>query len=217
MGLLDTLFGTGDKEARRLNQENMDFIKSIFGNLSDQDANSLFGMLNQAFAKGTPLMEQAVGEVGKGYDQALSTASNYGKGANASILAREKQRLGNSRGQLAASGLYSSTMGPNLARGIGADTDRALSGVADQQAGLMSQLQANRGQAVGGSLQQLAQYLASKPAMAGQMGGNLANILGGFQFQGGDSLFSQFSGLLGTGVGAMPWSDIMGFGEDSKE
>ena len=203
MGLMDTLFGTGDKEARRLNQQNMDYIKSIFGSLNDKDANSLFGMLNQAYSQGTPLMQQASGEIGKGYDQALSSASNIGKGANAAILAREKQQLGNARGRLAGTGLYSSTAGANLERGITADTNRALGGVADQQAGLMSQLQANRGQAVGGSLQQLAQYLASKPAMAGQMGGNLASILGGFQYQAGDSLFSQIAGPLGMGLGSL--------------
>jgi len=201
MGLFDSLFNTGAKEAMNLNKQQLAQIKALFGNVGDQGQGSLFGMLNDAFAKGTPLMEQQVDEVRGGYDKALATASRYGRGAEKSILAREKQKLGNARGHLASTGLYSSTAAPNLARGIGADTDRALGGVADQQAGLMSGLQANRGMAVGGSLAQLADYLAKKPQMAGQMGGMLAGNLGNFQFQAGDSLFSQFAGPLGFAMG----------------
>ncbi len=197
------IFDTGASEARQLNQKNMDFIKSIFGNLNDQQANSLFGILNQQFSKGTPLMEQAVGEVRGGFDKALATASNFGSGERSGILAREKQRLGNARGRLAGSGLYSSTGAINAERGIGADTDRALLNVTGQQSGLMSGLQSQQGMAVGGALSNLANYLASKAQLAGGMGGNLASILSQFQFQAGGSQFSQFAGLAGTVIGGM--------------
>ena len=201
------LFDTGASEARRLNEENLEFIRSIFGSLDSQQANSLFGILNKQFGKGEGLMQQGVEEVRGGFDKALATTSNYGRGAEAGILSREKQRLGNARGRAAASGLYSSTGAINAERGIGADTDRAMLNVADSQAQMMGGLERGKGLAVGGALSDLAKYMASKAQIAGGMGGNLGSILSRFQFQAGDSLFSQFSGLAGTAIGAQPWKD----------
>lgn len=212
MGFLSGLFDTGVGEANKMNKAQLEWMKNLFGGVNSQDQNSLFGRLNTDFAAGLPSMQKAVGSVGQGFDQGIAAMSKYGMGAQKQIMAQQAQQLGNVRGAAAGSGMYGSSAMPNRMRGIFADTNRAMSGVADQQGRAMSGLMAGKGVAVGGALQNLANFHMQRAGMSSSLGQGLADQVSKYQYQPGQSMFSQLAPVIGYGLGGWAAGGFKGFG-----
>lgn len=106
----------GAQKAQNANRRNVNEIEQMFANTA-------------AFGQGK-------------YEEALKAIEGVGAGARSDALAREGQQVAGSEQQMASGGMFGSTVGPNLQRGIHSDTTRALQNidaqVAQMKAGLLT-------------------------------------------------------------------------------
>ena len=130
-------------KALAANQADFGAIQQIYGPLADWG--SIFGLQQEGFEKQEGALQDAL----KQAQQGALTTSKIGDSAKQSVLDREQQRMGNLTQSLTNRGLGNTTIGANLARGIGADTDRALAAIDESIAGLQLQVQQNQMQALG--------------------------------------------------------------------
>lgn len=87
-------------------------------------------------AKGEAAYSEGVGAVRKAGTQARSEVEKIGREARRGILDRERNQLGTAQGSLTQRGLGNSTVLDAAARGIAYDTNRALSALDEQIAGI---------------------------------------------------------------------------------
>lgn len=203
MGFLDSLFSTGAGEAQRLNMENMNFIKSLYGGMGDVGGGSAFGIANQQFQAGLPLMQRAIGAATGGFDQAIAAVGGLGAGQERAAQDNLTQTLGNVRAQMRSSGLGNTTAMAGAQFGAVEAGNRNLLNVQDYRARQMSPLFAGRGQAQAQGLSNLAGF---RQNFAGQMmggAGQLGGLMSQFEFQAGQSQFSQFAPMLGAFMGGI--------------
>lgn len=181
----------GDKSARKANMANLADIKALYLGRDTPGAGaspgeSFHGGMHTkresdarratAATTGTTggthepgLLDFVAGK----YGEALTSIEGVGKGARMDALSRERQQVGSAQQQLAGSGLWGSTVGPNLQRGIHSDTMRSLANIDAQVAQLKSGL------------------FTGHAGLQSNNIGNLASILGGVQYKG-----SNFTGDL---------------------
>lgn len=201
MGFLGGLFDTGADEARRLNIENMDFIKSLFGGMGDIGGGSAFGIANQQYGLGIQEMQRGIGAATGGYDQAIAAAGGLGAGQERMAQRNLDRGLANVRSQMRSSGMGNTSAMAGAQFGAIEAGNQNLLNVQDYRSRTMSPLYAGRGQAQAQGLQNLAQY---RGQYANQMmggAGQLGSTMSQFQFSPGQSLFSQFAPILGMGLG----------------
>ncbi len=220
MGFLGGLFDTGAGEAQRLNMQNMDFIKSLFGGMNDFGGGSAFGIANQQNQLGIQGMQQAIGASVGGFNQAIAAAGGLGAGQERMAQDNLTRSLGNVRAQMRSSGLGNTTAMAGAQFGAIEAGNRNLLNVQDYRARTMSPLFAGRGQAQAQGLSNLAGF---RQNYAGQMmggAGQLGGLMSQFQFSPGQSLFSQIAGPLGglMGGGFSSFMDMFsGSGEPKKD
>ena len=202
MGFLGGLFSTGASEAKRLNIQNMDWIKSLFGGMGDVGGGSAFGIANQQFQAGLPLMQQAIGAATGGFDQAIAAAGGLGAGQERMAQDNLTRGLANVRAQMRSSGMGNTSAMAGAQFGAIEAGNRNLLNVQDYRARTMSPLFAGRGQAQAQGLSNLAGF---RQNFAGQMMGGaqgLGGLMSRFQFQAGQSPFAQnFASPLGAFLG----------------
>ena len=202
MGFLSGLFDTGASEARRLNEQNMQFIKNLYGGFGSTDPNQAFGLARQQFQAGLPLMQQAIGAATGGYTQAIAAVGGLGAGQERAAQDNLTRSLGNVRAQMRSSGLGNTTAMAGAQFGAIEAGNRNLLNVQDYRARQMSPLFAGRGQAEAQGLSNLAGF---RQNFAGQMmggAGQLGGLMSGFQFSPGQSPFAQnIAGPLGMFLG----------------
>lgn len=154
---IGSLTGGGQKHANKKNAGNLAQIKALFKELN------LFG--DQQYGK-------ALGEIDK-----------VGGASKAAALSQEKQYLSGAQQQLGSSGMWGSTVGPNMQRGIHSDTLRVLGGIDEQLAQLRAGL-----------------FTGQAGFRQGNML-NLAGILSGVQYKGSNvtaDLAKTLSSIFGT-------------------
>lgn len=142
------------------------------------------------------LLQGLIGDVGAGYDQAISQASGIGSGAYQSVLDQGQQATSAVQSGMMDRGLYNSTASLNAERGVAADTTRALADVNSNVAGLMAQLQAAKTNAMAGATTGLAGFLGQNLAQQGNVYGAKSNAYLNREIP------QKYGGLMG-GLGAI--------------
>jgi len=159
----------------------------------------------QSFAEALPELLKGLEQLGLGYDQGLSEVNNIGAAARQRTIDRGDQLVGSVKQNMQSRGLASTTVGGNLERGVGYDTNLALGQIDDQLAQLRSGLRIGKGQAMYQGLSGLAQtYLNRGEQVYGEFEdsanvslGMAANLAAADQ-----SMFSSLAGLAGSAAGA---------------
>jgi len=157
--------------------------------------------------KALPYLMESLSSVEGGFDKGLAEVSNVGASARQRTLDREKSLIGTSRQRLQSRGLGSTTVGTNLERGIGYDTNLALGQIDEQLAQLRSGLHVSKGLAGGQARAGIADAFLGRGQQLYGEGESRANLFSGFatnlassdQFQTG-LLFN----LFGDAVSAAP-------------
>jgi hypothetical protein len=181
---------------------------------------------NQLLAQKGGLLQQMLQQSEAGGRRSEAAVGSLGQSAYRRINEREQQSLGAMNSGLAQRGLYNTTVGANLQRGIQADSNRAFGEVDEGLAGLRSSLinqNTSRNMGALGMLgnlhsEQLAfgsSQLDRKAALSGeslkgsisqspgygQMGSQLGSLLGGL-FPGNPLNQQQQQQVAGIGAGA---------------
>jgi len=207
------LKGRGQKKAKKKAQKR--FNRALNLTESVQGAN-----LQQQEALSRQATQQQLG----GYDTARKETARLGRGAKRSALDRETQFMGRASQNMANRGLGSTTIGANLQRGIASDTNRSMADVDEGMAGLFGNLALGRSgvEAQGtANLAGIADQRAGLATQLGQMrllGGATLGSLGSFDpgswnrgyMQDNSEAFGGFMGSLGgmggkSGGGGMPF------------
>lgn len=203
MGFLSGLFDDGSKQARKLNIQNMDWIKGLYGGLGSTDPNTIFGALSASHKAATPYMSQAIGAARSGREDALQALSGAGAQAYQTIADQSQRAAAAARQGAVSRGLYSSTGGIQAENQARYQAQRAAGqmgvGLGQQAAGVHM---AGSGREMS-ALQQLAAMHLQKGQLQAQMGAGLGGAMGQFQFQPGKSLMDQMAPILGAAAGAL--------------
>jgi len=192
--VLGSLFGDGGKKELKKGRA------SALGALEAGE-----GSTAEFWEKALPYLTEAMESVGGGYDKGLAEVNNVGASARQRTLDREKGQIGASRQNLQSRGLGSTTVGTNLERGIGYDTNLALGQIDESLAKLRSGLQIGKGLAVSQAKGSFADNLLGRGQQLYGEGEARANIFSGFstnlaaadQFK-----TTQWMNLLGDAAGA---------------
>lgn len=203
MGFLSDFFDDGSKDARRLNLQNMEWIKSLYGRPGDSGTGSLFGYLNSMYGKAEPHMLGSLDAISQGFGNARRQAAQVGAEGYRTIADNRAKSLGNMRSRAASSGLYNTSAALNMERGATADASRAAGSLASSLAGLQANLYGQQGQAMGGAMQNIGNFYAGQGQAGAGLGGQLGGLMGNYQFQPGTSPWGTVAPLLGSAVGGL--------------
>ncbi|UCC74417.1 MAG: hypothetical protein JSV86_07630 [Gemmatimonadota bacterium] len=200
MGLLDSLFSTGQSEANRKNQANFDWIKAL-GTKGVDGLPGLLPLLLESYSQGMPYMQQAVDVAKTG--QADANRLTAARGAESYRAIQDMVAQGASA---ATQGAVSSGLGSGSAAGqaraqAAYQGARAAGQLGEGLAGISANTALQGAAQTGSALQGLASYWASRGKAYAGAGQGLQNTLSQFQWQGGQAPIDSLLGLGGAALG----------------
>ncbi|MDE0913881.1 MAG: hypothetical protein OSB57_01735 [Planctomycetota bacterium] len=190
----------GHKARKAQRQAKKDYLGNIKG-LGDlirgwtQSGNALL-------AEKGGLLEQMLSMSQAGGQRAEAAVGSLGQSAYRRINEREQQSLGAMNSGLAQRGLYNTTVGANLQRGIQADSNRAFGEVDEGLAGLRSSLIGQNTNRNMGALGMLANNKTEQLGFGSSQNTNLVNLLA-HQLDGQQMSQSTGWGQMGSELGGL--------------
>lgn len=193
------------KKAKKKNERNVRDTRQIY--LDALDRAKALG------AKGEAAQLQIMPLLQGSQNRALKMTGALGRSSAQGIADRSQQMMGDVQQRLASTGLYNSTGQMSAARGVNADTSRAMlelqQALAGVQSGIVQQGAGQQAQA----LQGLSGFYQGMSAQEAAIMQELARYMGGIQYQPGPSILGSLAGLAGAaGRGFMGMGGMGGMG-----
>lgn len=190
----------------------MGFLDGLLGGGSNQAKNKLANFMQQQQAMNYALagkqMQGQLNDINTGYAGAMGNVGLGAGQAKQSVMDMQKMGLGAADQQAMNRGLYNTTAGQGMRRGVYADAARQMGQINSDLAQRMAQLQIGRAQAMAGARNNMSQFYQNKSgaetamnqhffdAMPAGGGSPLMQALGGL----GGTFLGMYTGGLGAGL-----------------
>ncbi len=172
-----------EKSRKDANDANIDLLNRELGSVRTADLRATPHLDRQA-----RILTQRLSALDEGYSRAIGQVQRAESARRFEIQAQGKQNTASVQQDMARRGLGNTTVAQNAARGVGFDTQRAMSNLDSQLAGQYAGLEQQRAQAISTGLAGLAQQSGARADYELALAGRRQSALGNVAYSAGQPL-----------------------------